>query len=155
MKKIVLINIFIAILLFCLFELFFVLKNHYSQPIDYKFYDVPINSLYRKVQGEHFSNKPILLFGCSIAYGYNLDENQNFSTILSKETKRPVYNAAVTGYCPAHMLKLLKENRVLFNVKDPEYIIYTFIKDHKQRLFYYQGWKYDSQLYFRYILDIF
>ena len=153
MKKIVFINIFIFLLLLCFFELFFVLKNYYSKPIDYKFYDVPINSLYRSIKGENYTKKPVILFGCSIAYGYNLDSNQNFSSILSRETKRPVYNAAVTGYGPAHMLKLLKENRMLFNLKDPEYIIYTFIKDHKNRLFYYQGWKYDAHLYFRYVLD--
>ena len=60
---------------------------------------------------------------------------------------------AFDGWGPAHMLKQLNENKSLLFLDDPEYIIYTFIKDHKRRLFFYQGWGFDSQLYWRYVIN--
>ena len=153
MKKITLINILIIILLFCLIELFLSLKNAFSNPIDYKFYDVPKQKFERPVYLEHSKKRPIIILGDSIAYGFNLDENSNMAAILAKLTGRPVFNTAQIGWSPAHMLKLLKESRKLFSVNNPEYIIYTFVEDYKRKLFYYQGWKYSSQLYFRYYMD--
>ena len=153
MKKILLINVLIIVLFFFMVELFFSIKNEFSTPIDYQLFDVNKNSLYRPLYGKNFQKRPVIIFGCSIAYGYNLTNDANFGSILSDYTKRPVYNAANVGFGPAHMLKLLKENKILFQVNNPEYIVYTFIDDHKKRLFFHQGWKHDSQLYLRYTLD--
>ena len=173
MKKILLVNfIIIIILLFCL-EFFFVIMaanyrfntvkdenilkrfkqdsvvkfilDSYFKPVYYA-YETGSKNL-RPVMGGEYNSRPILLFGCSVAYGNYLDDDKNFSGILSKIAKRPVYNIAFNGWSPAHMLKSLRENKNLLFVQNPEYIIYTYIKDQKRRLFFYQGWRYSSQLY--------
>lgn len=115
-------------------------------------YEHSKNKLHQ-LQGKEYNKKPILLFGCSVTYGNLLDENKNFSGILSKETKRPVYNFSYDGWGPAHMLKLLSEDKRLLFIKDPEYIIYTYINDHKRRIVSSQGWPYSSQLYKIYDVD--
>ena len=107
----------------------------------------------RPIKGKEWSNKPIFLFGCSVTYGNLLDDENNFSGILSKISHRPVYNMAYDGWGPAHMLKLLKDNKKIFFAGEPEYIIYTFIKDHKRRVLSFQGWPYSSQLYKIYDVD--
>ena len=99
------------------------------------------------VIGKEYDAKRIVLFGCSVTYGNLLKEDKNFSGILSKITKRPVYNMAYDGWGPSHILKLLKEHRSLIFGEEPEYIIYTYINDHKRRIISYQGWPYSSQLY--------
>lgn len=107
----------------------------------------------RPIAGEEYTSAPIVLFGCSITYGNLLNDDNNFSGVLSKVAKRPVYNMAYDGWSPAYMLKQLEENRNLLFIKEPEYIIYTFIKDHKKRLVFYQGWGFETQLYLRYSFD--
>ena len=173
MKKIVYINFLCIIIFFILLEVFSiflamnefykngkepaVLKrckgsnivesviNTYKQPPFFSYED--LKSRLHPVEGNEYSKKHVLLFGCSVTYGNLLDRDKNFSGILSKITKRPVYNMAYDGWGPAHMLKLLREHRGLTLQDEPEYIIYTYINDHKRRIISYQGWPYSSQLY--------
>ena len=105
------------------------------------------------VIGREYTKKRIILFGCSVTYGNLLNENKNFSGVLSKITKRPVYNMAFDGWGPSHMLKLIREDRSLIFGEEPEYIIYTYINDHKRRIISHQGWPYSSQLYKIYDFD--
>lgn len=81
-----------------------------------------------------YTKKPILLFGCSYTYGYNLPEDKTFSVKLQKYTKRVVYNKAVPCWSIQHMLYLLRHG-INKQIKNPEYIIYTFIYDHVRRLY--------------------
>ena len=179
MKKIVIVNILFILLLIPIFEIisvFFAVgyriqnlndptfmkryreKNLVQYIFDsYKSFPV-VSYNYGKtnlhpVVGNEFTKRPIVLFGCSISYGVLLDKTKNFSSILSKQTKRPVYNMSFNGWCPSHMLRLLQEDKRLLFLDNPEYIIYTFINDQKRRMFFYQGWRYNSQLYKLFELD--
>lgn len=84
--------------------------------------------------------RPIILFGCSFAEGAGLESNQIFSYLLSKQTRRTVFNRAVGGWGTQHMLFQL-QNPELYNlISDskaeniPEYIVYLFISDHVNRI---------------------
>ena len=178
MKKIILINILVFFIMLIILELFSVFyaasirinqqnNNLLMRPYEsnifkyitkiylnkYTFsrYDIQ-DVLLREPIVKNTKKLPVVLFGCSVTYGFSLDANNNFSSILSKVANRTVYNLSYNEWSPAHMLKLLKENRNknLFFIQNPEYVIYTIIKDHKRRLVFYQGWGYDSQLYLRY-----
>lgn len=78
-------------------------------------------------------NSPIVLFGCSYTYGWNLDNNQTFSYKLYKETGRTVFNFGLVGTGVQQTLFML-QNNILKCIPQPEYIIYTFISDHINRL---------------------
>lgn len=125
--------------------------SRYTTDVNLEYYNVP-NEKMRPVAGKNFKKNPIVLFGCSVTYGNRLKDDENFSGILSKLTKRPVYNMAGDGWTFSHMLKNLQSNPVLENI-NPDYIIYTFITDQKRRLYFYQGWPHDTGLYLRYKLD--
>ena len=127
------------------------LFSRYSTDVCTEYYDVP-NEKMRPTEGKNFKKNPIILFGCSVTYGNKLSDGENFSGTLSKMTKRPVYNMAGDGWTFSHMLKNLQANPVLENL-NPDYVIYTFIKDQKRRLYFYQGWPHDTGLYLRYKLD--
>lgn len=92
----------------------------------------------RKPEGLSYKKPPILLFGCSYTYGDGLYNKDTFSYKLSHFTKRPVYNRAMQGWGTQHMLYQLKRNDFYNEVKTPEYVIYTFIPDHLNRLYRYQ-----------------
>lgn len=179
MKKILFVNLIVIICLVLFLELFFMfmaasyrlnslkdesLLKRFKQDNVVKYilnsYFKHPHSVYlhgcenlRPIAGKEYTSAPIVLFGCSITYGDLLNDDNNFSAILSRVSKRPVYNMAFDGWCPAHMLKLLKENKELLFLKNPEYIIYTYIKDQKRRLHFYQGWRYSSQLYKLFDID--
>ena len=92
----------------------------------------------REPEGLEYSDKkPIVVFGCSFAYGYQLDKNQTFSHKLSALAHRTVYNRAFTGWSIQHMLYQTKLPVLYKNINEPEYVIYIFIKDHIRRLFLY------------------
>lgn len=94
--------------------------------------------LMRKPEGLQYKKAPIIVFGCSFAYGNNLNDNQTFSHKLSILSKRPVYNRAFNGWGMQQILYQLKRTDFYKEVKDPEYIIYVAIQDHFNRLFRYQ-----------------
>lgn len=125
--------------------------SRYYANVTREYYDVP-NEKMRKIAGKNFKKNPIILFGCSVTYGNLLKDNENFSGVLSKITKRPVYNMAGDGWTLTHMLKNLQSNPTIENI-NPDYIIYTFITDQKRRLYFYQGWPHDTGLYLRYKID--
>ena len=84
---------------------------------------------------------PIILLGCSFTYGDNLSETETFSHVLSKYSNRDIYNLGLGGRSPRTMLYLMRENfqftkeKLLNNNFNFEYIIYTYIPDHKRRLY--------------------
>ena len=89
----------------------------------------------RGATGNSYNSRPIVIFGCSYAYGYNLEQTQTFSYKLAKLTKRPVYNQAYTGWGIQHMLYQSKLPDLYNKIKTPEYVIYIFIPDHLRRLY--------------------
>ena len=129
-------------------EAFKNIASVYFAPVNREYYDVP-NEKMRPTEGKNFKKNPIILFGYSVTYGNKLSDSENFSGTLSKMTKRPVYNMAGGGWTFLHMLKNLQSNPALENL-NPDYVIYTFIKDQKRRLYFYQGWPHNTGLYLRY-----
>lgn len=89
----------------------------------------------RDPEGLLYKNKPIVIFGCSYAYGYNLKNEQTFSHKLSHLTKRPVYNKAFPGWGIQHMLYQLKQEEFYKKVPEPEFVIYIGMKDHFRRAY--------------------
>lgn len=101
----------------------------------------------RKPDGLEYKNKtPVILFGCSFAYGQYLNYNQTFSYKLAEILKRPVYNRAIIGGSFQHMYFQAVDygNKDLFNdIKDTDTVIYIMINDHYRR----------SMLYYFNVLD--
>ncbi len=133
------------------------IKQNYSydKNIRYKTYDIDINKkniikitniykyflengYYRKpiFPNIQHNRSPIILFGCSYTYRHNDD---GFQMLLSKYTSRPVFNFAYDGW-GAHQMYFIINNSLLYkiienyNTPAPEYAIYTYIRDHKNRL---------------------
>ncbi len=86
------------------------------------------------------SKSPIIVMGCSYTYGDYLNNNETFSAILSKNTKRTVFNLGLSGGSPREMLYILRNSQIrnerLKNNKNFEYVIYTYITDHRYSRLY-------------------
>ena len=82
------------------------------------------------------SNKPPVIFmGCSFTYGDNLQENETISSQFAKLTGRPVYNRACRGWGLSQFLYQAEREDFYTQFKsEPEFIIYTLIYDHINRL---------------------
>lgn len=100
-----------------------------------EFFPNPKDGWGRAPEGLEYEGKPIVLFGGSSTYGYNLNTEQTFSYKLAREAKRPVYNRAVTGWGIQHMLEQSRFEELYEDVQNPEYIIYTFTDDQPGLLF--------------------
>ncbi len=103
----------------------------------YKLRPVELEYLYRRPVGLGYENMPIVLFGCSYAWGEKLHENQTFHYKLSELTKRPVYNRAMSAWGVQHMLYQLKREDFYKVVPRPEYVIYVYFPLHVQRMYKY------------------
>lgn len=90
--------------------------------------------VFRKPTGLEYKGKPIVLYGCSFAYGEKLKVKDAFAYQLSEYVKRPVYNYAIPGHCIQHMLFFLRDKEHYNNFPEPEYIIYTYIPAHLGRM---------------------
>lgn len=87
---------------------------------------------------ETFKKKPIVLVGCSYTYGQHLEDKYAFHNVLAKYTKRFVYNLGVCGGSPREILFILRNNKIINRTiknKNIDYVIYTYIQDHKHRLY--------------------
>lgn len=136
--------------LFVIFEAFtfhneqnFLSKINKDIKIGYKlkYYDWDENYPYivkynmRKPFGTKYKNKPIVIFGCSYAYGYDLKDEQSLGYKLSEYTKRPVYNRAFNGFGIQHMLYQLEREDFYKEVPQPEYVIFVYINGHISRCY--------------------
>lgn len=76
----------------------------------------------------------VIVFGCSFAYGDQLQENQTFSYKLAKLTKRSVINRAYPSWRVQQMLYQLRKDDY-YKWKNPaKYVVYIFIPDHVRRI---------------------
>ena len=87
----------------------------------------------REPRGLNYKKSPIIIYGCSYAYGDELKDEETFSSQLSEYTKRPVYNFAMSSKGLQHALYLLKHDKKI--TPEPEYVFYVFINDHYRRMF--------------------
>lgn len=78
--------------------------------------------------------KPVILFGCSFVYDL---ANEHLQYLLAKYTGRKIYNFSFDGWGTQHMYYLINKPMLydIIGKPDPEFAIYTYIRDHKYRIF--------------------
>lgn len=105
---------------------------------------------FRKIAGSQFLNrKPVVIFGCSFAYGVGLDEEQTFSYKLSEYLSRKVYNRANSGWGPQDMLYQLSRDDFYNTVKEePAAVIYVFMDGHLYRTMR-EVWTFENQIFYK------
>ncbi|MCR5261910.1 MAG: hypothetical protein K6C94_08755 [Candidatus Gastranaerophilales bacterium] len=138
--KILTVNLIILITVSCFAE-FLAYKeacSYFKNPPAYslKKRDYTLENLkqnMRKPVGLNYKKAPILIYGCSYAYGFALDEKDTFGYKLSELAKRPVYNFAVSSKGLQDALFLLEKDEKV--TPEPQYVFYVFINDHVRRMF--------------------
>lgn len=99
----------------------------------------PFNpSLFRNSFIKENDKKPILWFGCSFAEGAGLEDIQTPCYKISSLSGRSCINKAKGATGTQFMYYQLLKDKEDTNEQEPEYIIYTFIWNHLQRLYNYQ-----------------
>ncbi len=94
------------------------------------------NNIYsgRLPDGLEYNEKiPIVIFGCSYAYGQYLNSNQTFSHKLSEQLQRPVYNRSVPGGGFQQMYMQSVSDKLYKTIPFTDTIIYVMISDHYRR----------------------
>lgn len=143
-----LLNIFIIFVILLVFSYLIFLYEVGQRPNDgdfFKFnfkrrsfiqeYQFVKKHVIRPPVGLNYKKKPIIIFGCSFAWGAELSPKQSFSYKLSQYTKRPIYIRAIPGCGIQHMYYQLKTGELNDLIKKSDYIIYVFMSDHPTRLY--------------------
>lgn len=161
MKKILIINLAILLILFACIEGFAYFKLYTKYKNDIKNYNeivgrkaiVPMGyqkvtlpnekdllSNLRPVEYRDTNKQPIILFGCSYTEGFGLEENETFSRKLADYTNRTVYNRGKSGTGIPFLYYQLTNDKVIEELpQNPEFVIFTLIPDHFPRLFRYRN----------------
>ncbi len=161
-SKIIIINLLLFILLFFIFDMICYIKNlnkhHrlevYKTPVTFiksylriykrifytqKNYDIlylkekGYNTFFHGPLNTQSPKPPILIMGCSFAFGSYLTPEESFMGQLAKLTDRPVYNRALSARAADEMLYQLSSDEFYKKVPKPEWFIYVFIPDHVRR----------------------
>ncbi len=138
--KILLINIIFLFFASAIMEI--ILVKHYRRfhpNSDYKITRMSYDRLFeiykfRPVEGREYKKRPIIILGCSYAYGLGLRVEETLGHKLSLYTKRPVYNFSIYGKGLQNTLYLL-QNNMIEPVDNPEYVFYIFMSDQIRRLY--------------------
>ncbi|MBQ9246158.1 hypothetical protein IJ182_07825 [bacterium] len=101
---------------------------------------------------EYKDKKPIIVFGCSYAYGDFLNQNQTFTYKLAHLIKHPVYNRAAVGWSIQHMLFQTETEMLYEDIKDTDNVIFIMISDHMRRLYLEHYYSVDSWEYLHYTI---
>ncbi len=88
----------------------------------------------RLPDGLEYHSVPLVVFGCSYAYGDGLNYNQTFSYKLAHILKKPVYNRAISGSSMQHMFIQTTEEGFYQQVPKADTYIYVFMSDHYRRM---------------------
>ncbi len=150
-KKVICVNLILILLLFLLSELYFWKKMDNRYDMNSAFFKIKHSdnvSIYppgrfHRYEETYNQKKPILLLGCSFAYGEFIAEEDNFSSQLKKISNRWVYNWGEPGQGPIYSLMLLnieQENKLI--TEEPEYIIYLYMFHHVVRYYFAQYYNY-------------
>lgn len=94
-------------------------------------------NFYRMTPNIDSRKEPILLFGCSFIYNSHpvFNESNRSTNIFAQYTGRPVYNRGRDGFGPPSILFQVEHENFYKQIKEPKYIIYTFIEDHVKRIY--------------------
>ena len=109
---------------------------NYLEKDNNKDYPYDINNYTgRPPDGLEYKNKiPVIIFGCSFAYGAFLKNSQTFSRKLSQILKRPVFNRAIPGGSFQQMYMQTIQDKLYEEIPYSDTIIYVMMQDHYRRL---------------------
>ncbi len=96
-----------------------------------------IDSLNRRSTPERDTskNKYALFFGCSVCFGFGLEDNQTIPFLIQENTDDyNSYNYAYNGWGPSHMLALLEHENIQSEIEEKDGIaVYIFLWSHIRR----------------------
>lgn len=102
------------------------------------YFDKLIRHSFKCFGGEKSKKKPIVVMGCSYAFGQGLKEKQTFCYKLSKKANRPVINWSIGGGCIQHGIIIFQDTNIPDGIKEPEYVIFVYNSLlHIPRLYYH------------------
>ena len=102
------------------------------------YYEKLIKNFRGDIIEEKNTKRPIIIFGCSFAYGTQLEEKATFAYKIAKLTKRNVFNRAIQCCGIQHMYYLLTHSKFYDTLpKNPEYVIFVYISSQLTRLHNY------------------
>ena len=88
---------------------------------------------------KYFQKPPILLLGCSYAYGEFISLEDNLASKLTNLSNRWVYNFGEPGQGPIYsLLSLELEKQKPLITVEPEYVIYLYMFHHPNRWYFTQ-----------------
>ncbi len=102
---------------------------------------------------DSLKNQHAVFFGCSIAYGFGLEDDQTFPYYFQEQSKTfNAYNFAYPGYGTNHMLARLDYHNLNDQIKEKKGVgIYVFFWDHLYRsigtMHRYTDWMYMAPYY--------
>ncbi len=116
----------------------FKLNGYYKYSLQYNFATDFFQNKDLREPVNFGNNYKILLFGCSYAYGAQLEPEQTFYYKLAQKTGSVIYNRSIEGASNAYMLFQIDNNKTNLNLeaidKDIDTIIYIYMEDQKNRL---------------------
>lgn len=156
--KIIFVSIVLLILFICLGDVLIFVKTGKTvlcppPPLKYKYFSIlkepflltPLSPDFfvdkewfsgRSPVGVEYKNKkPIVIFGCSYAYGKNLNKTETFGYKLSHYLKVPVYNRAMEGGSFQQMYMQTISESFFKEVPPTDTVIYVMIGDHYRRMY--------------------
>ncbi len=147
--KIILLNILVIVIIFVFAEFisfwkilkYYEKNKHYSFNYSLKidtfdsFYNYFKKNYIRPVENKNIDAAPVIIFGCSFAYGDNLNDNQTFSHKLAKYIKRPIYNMAYGGWSVANMLYQIENDNLIKSIRPPKYVIFVYCPYQQHRIY--------------------
>ena len=151
LKKKILINLLLLMLMFSISEFYFWNKQNENFDVKLPFFKMKLKdsvSCYPAGRfgsfKETYSQKaPILLLGCSYAYGEFISLEDNFASKLTNLSGRWVYNFGEPGQGPIYsLLSLELEKKEPLITVEPEYVIYLYMFHHPNRWYFTQYYDY-------------
>lgn len=128
-------NILLIVIVFIILDWMVLAKNIYkvypmktqdlTTPSEREEIDLPYDTKLR----------PIIIGGCSFAYGACIQDDETFAYFLQKASHRKTYNISYPAQGIQHMLYRLQNSAVFKKDINPEYFIYVFIDDHIRRFY--------------------
>ena len=90
--------------------------------------------------GKNYKKPPIIVSGCSYAYGHGLKKEETFSYLMSNLTQRPVFNFSLCGQdlllSLQHAFSYIQEDENnKETLKKADYFVYVYMHDHINRFF--------------------
>ena len=111
------------------YKRFFYTKSNY----DYYFIDDNKFFVFREALNLDSPKQPVLIMGCSFAWGNYLMNEQTFGGKIVKYTDRPVFNRGIWSRGLSEMLYQVRTKEFYDFIPKPEWFIYVFIPDQIRR----------------------